>query len=432
MTTRTIKVKALARVEGQGAVTLVLDGEKVIDAKLRIVEPPRLFEAFLRGRACTETPDITSRICGICPIAYQMSACHAVEDALGVQVEGALRDLRRLLYCGEWTESHMLHMVMLHAPDFLGVPDVIALAKQHPERVKGALLVKKAGNAIIEKLGGRSIHPVNVKVGGFYRIPRTGELDPLLPELRAARDEAEQTLDWLATFDFPSFERDYELVSLRHDSEYPMNEGRLVSTKGLDIDVRELEGAIFEEQVPWSTALQARLRARGSYKCGPLARFALNADHLSPRAAAAAARIGLDPSCRNPFRALLVRGVEVIHSLDEAIGLIEAYAPPAEASVSFAMRAATGYGATEAPRGMLYHRYTIDEAGLVQDARIIPPTSQNQRSMEEDLVALGPELAALPLEEATRRAEHAIRNYDPCISCSTHFLTLRFEQVGSP
>lgn len=432
MTTRTIQVEALTRVEGAGAVTLVLDGDRVVDAKLRIVEPPRLFEAFLRGRCCTETPDITSRICGICPIAYQMSACHAVEDALGICVGGALRDLRRLLYCGEWIESHMLHMVLLHAPDFLRVPDVIALAKLHPERVKGALRVKKAGNTIVGTLGGRSIHPISVKVGGFYRAPRKSEIDPLLPELRAALDEAEQTLDWLSTFEFPHFERDYELVALRHDAEYPMNEGRLASTKGLDIEVRELETIITEEQAPYSTALQARLLARGSYTCGPLARFALNAALLSPRASAAAARIGLEPSCRNPFRTLLVRGVEVIHALDTAIRIIERYEQPSEPALEFVMRASTGYGATEAPRGTLYHRYTLDERGLVEEARIIPPTSQNQRSMEEDLVALGPELAALPLDEATRRAEHVIRNYDPCISCSTHFLTLRYEQHGAP
>lgn len=429
--TRTIRVDALARVEGTGAVTLVLEGDKVVDAKLRIIEAPRLFEAFLRGRACTETVDITSRICGICPIAYQMSACHAVEDALGIRVDGTLRDLRRLLYCAEWIESHMLHMVMLHAPDFLGLPNVMAIAKQHPERVKGALFVKKIGNAIIGTLGGRSIHPVNVKVGGFYRAPRRSELEPLLPDLRAALDEAETTLDWLATFEFPDFERDYELVSLRHESEYPMMDGRLGSTKGLDIEVREFEHNIREDQVPYSTALHARLLARSAaYKCGPLARFARNADLLSPRAAAAATRISLDPGCRNPFRELLVRGVEVIHALDVAIQIIEGYAAPAQSSVPFVMRAATGYGATEAPRGTLYHRYVIDEAGLVQEARIVPPTSQNQRSMEEDLIAMGPILASLPLEEATRRAEHAIRNYDPCISCSTHFLKLRFEQAG--
>ena len=430
MTTRTIQVDVLARVEGEGALTLVLDADRVVDAKLRLFEPPRLFEALLRGRACTEAPDLTARICGICPVAYEMSACHAVEDALGVRVDGVLRDLRRLLYCGEWIESHVLHMVMLHAPDFLGVPDAMTLAKHHPERVHGALRIKKAGNAIVAALGGREIHPINIRVGGFYRAPRRDELVALLPELRAARDEAEQTLDWLATFTFPRFERDYELVALRHAAEYPMNEGRLVSSKGLDIDVRELNAHIEEYQVPHSTALQARIRGRGAYQAGPLARFALNADRLSPRAQAAAARVGLDPSCRNPYRMLLARGVEALYALDEAIRLIDGYRPPALAHVPVTLRAGEGHAITEAPRGILYHRYKIDEAGLITDAQIAPPTSQNQRGIEEDLVALGPMLASLPIEQATRRAEQAVRNYDPCISCSTHFLTVAFERVG--
>ena len=432
MTTRTIEVDILARVEGEGALTLVLDGDNVVEAKLRLFEPPRLFEAMMRGRACTEAPDITARICGICPVAYEMSACHAVEDALGVRVGGTLHELRRLLYCGEWIESHVLHMVMLHAPDFLGFPDAMTLAKHHPERVRGSLRIKKAGNALVAVLGGREIHPVNVKVGGFYRAPRHAELAALLPDLRAARDEAEETLGWLATFEFPTFERDYELVSLRHETEYPMNEGRLVSTKGLDIDVHEFGAHIHEHQVPHSTALQAQIVGRGSYQSGPLARFVQNADRLSPRAAAAAARVGLDPSCRNPFRMLLARGVETIYALDEAVRLIEGYVPPAESSVAVAMRAGTGQAVTEAPRGILYHRYVVDEAGIVRDAQIAPPTSQNQRGIEEDLLAMGPMLASLSLEAATRRAEHAIRNYDPCISCSTHFLTLRFEQRGEP
>lgn len=430
MSTRTITVENLARVEGEGALTLVLEQGRVTQAKLRLFEPPRLFEAVLQGRSCLETPDLTARICGICPVAYQMSACHAVEDALGVQVGGALRELRRLLYCGEWIESHVLHMVLLHAPDFLGVPDVLALAKVAPERVKGALAVKKAGNAIVAALGGREIHPVNARVGGWHRAPAKAELEALLPALRAARAEAEQTLDWVAGFDFPAFERDYELVSLKHPHEYPMNEGRLVSTSGLDLDVREYRSHFVEEQVDHSTALHSRIIGRGAYQCGPLARLVNNFEQLTPGALAAARRVGLDPSCRNPFRMLVVRGVETIYALDEALRIIGSYAPPRESFVPVTLKAGTGQAATEAPRGLLYHRYVLDEAGLVRAAQITPPTSQNQRTIEEDLFALGGALAAMPLEAATRYAEHAIRNYDPCISCSTHFLTLRKETRG--
>jgi len=430
MTTRIIELDLLARVEGTAALTLVLESDRVVEAKLRIFEAPRLFEALLVGRECTEAPDITARICGICPVAYQMSACRAVEDALGMAVDGVLRDLRRLLYCGEWIESHVLHMVMLHAPDFLGFPDAPAMARQHPERVKAGLRVKKAGNSVVRALGGREIHPVNVKVGGFYRAPGKAEIAALLPDLRAAREEAEETLSWFGTFDFPSFEIDRELVALRHPSEYPMNEGRLASTRGLDVDVREFNAHVVEEQVPHSTALHARIRPRGSYLCGPLSRYALNAERLSARAEAAAARVGLDPSCRNPSRMLLVRGVEVVYALDEAIRIIESYVPPSLPSIPLATRSGTGHAATEAPRGTLYHRYVLDDAGIIREAQITPPTSQNQRGMEEDLVAMGATLAGVPLEEARARAERAIRNYDPCISCSTHFLTLAFEQRG--
>ena len=426
--TRMITVGELTRVEGEGALMIQLDGERVVNVQLRIFEPPRLFESMLRGRAAGEAPDITSRICGICPVAYQMSACHAIERALGVHCEVVLRDLRRLLYCGEWIESHVLHMTMLHAPDFVGVPDVMSLSKKHPEQVQGALHMKKTGNSIVTALGGREIHPINVRVGGFYRAPRRDELRRLIPDLEAARDEAERLLDWCAGFEFPELDRDVEYVALQHPDEYPMNEGRIVSTGGLDIDASEYEEHFIEEQVPHSTALHAKIVARGPYVCGPQARFALNAERLSPRAKAAAARVGLTPGRINPFRSILVRGVEVIYALDEAIRIIDGYRPPSLSAIETKPRAARGAAATEAPRGLLYHRYDLDAEATILDAKIVPPTSQNQCSIEEDLRAIAPTLAALPHRDARARAEHAIRNYDPCISCATHFLRLSIER----
>ena len=426
--TRMITVGELARVEGEGALMIQLEGERVVDVQLRIFEPPRLFESMLRGRAAAEAPDITSRICGICPVAYQMSACHAVERALGLHCDGALRELRRLLYCGEWIESHVLHMTMLHAPDFLGVPDVMTLSAKHPERVHAALQMKKTGNSIVSALGGREIHPINVRVGGFYRAPRRDELSSLLPDLQAARDAAETLLDWCATFEFPELDRDVEYVALRHPEEYPMNEGRIASTRGLDIDALDYEEHFIEEQVPHSTALHAKIVERGPYICGPQARFALNAERLSPRAQAAAARVGLTPESRNPFRSILVRGVEVIYAFDEAIRIIEGYQPPSVPAIEAAPRAGRGAAATEAPRGLLYHRYDLDVDANILEAKIVPPTSQNQCSIEDDLRAIAPTLAALPHDDARARAEHAIRNYDPCISCATHFLHLTIER----
>jgi coenzyme F420-reducing hydrogenase alpha subunit len=425
---RTIRVGTLARVEGSGALTIRLKGKQATAVELNIFEPPRFFEALLRGRSHMEVPDITSRICGICPVAYQMSSCHAIEDALGIRVEGALRALRRLLYCGEWIESHSLHVFMLHAPDFLGYPDAVAMAKDHPEAVKRGLRIKKTGNAIMTVLGGREIHPVNVRVGGFYRAPRPGELRTLLPEIEWALGAVGESLAWASRFSFPDFERDYEFVALRHGGEYPFTEGRIVSSSGLDVTAREFDEQCVEEQVPYSTALHARLRDRGAYVCGPLARFNLNFDCLSEVARDAARSAGVEPSCRNPFRSILVRLVEILQALDEAKRIIEIYAPPEQPFVAVKSRAAPGFGATEAPRGLLFHRYTVDDKGLIADARIVPPTSQNQKTMEDDLFAMATVLAELPLAEATWRAEQAVRNYDPCISCSTHFLDCRIER----
>jgi sulfhydrogenase subunit alpha len=428
--TRTIKVDALARVEGEGALYVRMRDGSVEDVELRIYEPPRFFEAFLRGRDFKEAPDITARICGICPVAYQMSACHAMEDACGVRVDDRIRGLRRLTYCGEWIESHALHIYMLHAPDFLGYESAVHMARDHPDVVERGLELKKVGNDIIDLIGGRSVHPINVRVGGFYRVPRKAEFEPLAEKLKWARDAALSTIRWVAGFKFPDFQQDYEFVSLRHPREYPINEGRLVSSKGLDLAVREFEDNVEEAQVQHSNALNSSLKGRGSYLVGPLARYALNFDRLSPLAQDAARGAGLGPVCRNPFQSIIVRSVEVLYACDEAIRLIDEYEPPEEAAVEVQPRAASGFGCTEAPRGILYHRYRIAGDGSILDAKIVPPTSQNQRTIEDDLRHFIAQNIDLPQEDLTWQCEQTIRNYDPCISCATHFLKLQVEREG--
>ena len=425
MTTKTIKVGYLARVEGEGALYLKMDGDQVSDVKLKIFEPPRFFEAFLRGRGFDEAPDITARICGICPVAYQMSAVHALERACGVTVTQPIRELRRLLYCGECIESHTLHIFMLHAPDFLGFPSAVAMAKDHPEIVKRGLFLKKTGNAIVALLGGREIHPINVRLGGFYKIPPLETFRDLLPDLQKARDETLATIGWLTKLSFPNFERDYEFVALRHESEYPMSEGRIASSKGLDIDADQFEDVIKEHHVPYTNALQATIRGRGAYLCGPLARFSLNYDLLPAICQDAANKAGIAGGTNNPYKSIIVRAVEVLYAFEEAIRIVNRLMMPSEPFVPVPARSATGRAATEAPRGLLFHRYSIDDAGLITEARIIPPTSQNQLSMEEDLRQSVP--GRHNDTEDTLRAfcEQTIRNYDPCISCATHFLKLR-------
>lgn len=426
---REISVEYLARVEGEGSMRVKVVDDRIEDVEFSIFEPPRFFEAFLRGRPHTDAPDITARICGICPIAYQMSSVHAMEDAFGVTVEGALRELRRLIYCGEWIESHALHVYLLHAPDFLGYESGIHMAADHREIVERGLRLKKSGNAVVALLGGREIHPINVRVGGFYRVPTKKELETLIPELEWAKDAAVETIRWTSGFTFPDTELDFEYVSLSHPDEYPFNEGNIVSNKGIDIPVSEFNKFFTEEHVERSNALHSRVRERGAYHVGPLARYAINFDKLTPLAQKTAHEAGLGPVCNNPFKSIIVRAVETLYAIEEALRIIDAYEEPAESYVPYTPKASVGSGATEAPRGLLYHRYRLDDEGRIADAQITPPTAQNQLTIESDLRVVLEQHLDLPDPELSWVLEQSIRNYDPCISCATHFLDLTVERV---
>jgi coenzyme F420-reducing hydrogenase alpha subunit len=427
---RTFEVKALSRVEGEGALYVKLDGDRVEHVELNIYEPPRFFEGFLRGRAIHEVPDITARICGICPVAYQMSSCHALETALGIAITPEIRMLRRLLYCAEWIESHALHIFLLHAPDFLGYESGISMAADHREVVEKGLRMKKIGNELLEILGGRAIHPINVAVGGFYRAPSRDALHALLPDLRWGLAAAIETLELVSKFDFPDLNVDYECVSVKHADEYPMNEGRIVSTSGLDIPFDQYEQHFDERHMPQSTALHSvMLPDEKPYLVGPLARINLCFDQLSPTAKRAAETCRIAWPSRNNFQSIAARAVEIIDAYEEAITIVESYnVEPAQSRVPFEPKEGVGCHATEAPRGLLYHRYRIGEDGLVAEAKIVPPTSQNQGQIEDDLRAYVPRVLTFDDAIATQKCEHLIRNYDPCISCSTHFLNLRIDR----
>jgi sulfhydrogenase subunit alpha len=432
MADRRITVDYLPRVEGEGALRVRLVDDRVAEVQLKIFEPPRFFEAFLRGRGVQETVDITARICGICPIAYQMSAAHALEKALGVTPPPGIRELRRLFYCGEWIESHVLHVFMLHAPDFLGYESSISMAAEPALRpvVESALRMKKIGNQLVSVIGGREVHPVSACVGGFYRAPGRSALTALLPDLEWALAQSVDTVRWAAGLDYPDFEADYEFVSVSHPAEYPMNEGRIVSSKGVDIPMEAFEATFQEQHVAHSTALHCQRADTGtSYMVGPLARLNLNFDRLSPAAQAVAREVGVTVPVRNPFKSLLARTIETVHAFEEAIGLIKAYERPEPSRAEVALRAGEGAHATEAPRGLLYHRYKVADDGLIAEARIVPPTAQNQKRMEDDLWQYVPGVLDLPQPMATLKCEQLVRSYDPCISCSAHFLTLEVERA---
>lgn len=430
---RTIRVKAMARVEGEGGLLVRMRDGQVEELQLNIFEPPRLYEAFLRGRAFQEVPDIVARICGICPVAYQMSSCHALERALGVfeSVDAPIRALRNLFYCGEWIESHVLHMFMLHLPDFLGYESGLSMAADYRDIVARSLRIKKAGNAIVAMLGGRAVHPVGACVGGFYRAPDPRQAAELLPELKACRDDMCELTLWLArTLEFPSLQSDYEYVALGPDDEYPMNLGPIVSSKGLRLEQEAFGAAIEERQVPHSTALHAVLRGRGRYLVGPLARLNLNAEKLYPRAAELLPRVcdaaGARLPWHNSFLSILARGLEVVHALSLATDLLEHYQPPARSRIPVTPRVGVGAHGTEAPRGLCWHQYRTEPDGTIASARIVTPTNQNQATIEADLRRYATQVGDLPDDQQLAlRFEHLVRNYDPCISCSTHFLRLK-------
>jgi coenzyme F420-reducing hydrogenase alpha subunit len=313
---------------------------------------------------------------------------------------------------------------MLHAPDFLGYDDALVMARDHPDLVKKALKMKKIGNDIMIAIGGREIHPVNVKVGGFYRLPRKADLVKLLDDLKWGLDGAVELTRVVKTLEFPDFDYDYEFVSLSNPDEYPMIGGRFLSTRGLNIAIKEYEFYFEERHIPHSNALHSVEKGFGPYHVGPLARFNLTFDRLTPRAKEVARELGVIPPVKNPFRSIIVRGVETIFAYEEAIRIIEGYTPPDAPAVPFEPVKGIGFGASEAPRGTLYHRYRLADDGTIMDAKIVPPTAQNLATMEADLRRFAAAHLDLDREALTWKLEQAVRNYDPCISCATHMVTL--------
>ncbi len=424
-----IQVPALARVEGEGGLFIGLQDGKAVEIRLDIYEPPRFFEGFLHGRFLQEVPDITARICGICPVAYQMSSAIALEKAVGITVSQDARSLRRLMYCGEYIESHALHIYLLQAPDLFGKESAFELAAIAPDVVRNALRLKKIGNQILSAIGGRSVHPVNVCVGGFYCWPDAAALKALLPELTWGLQAAIECVNWSIKLDYPELDIDYEFVALHHPNEYGVIDGEVWSSKGRRLSVSEYEKGYIEQHVERSNALHSQTIDGHTYLVGPLARLSLNHEQLLPEAQKALEAARLKLPIRNPYKSLIARAVELVQFFEEAIRLVESYNPRGAAHVEPELREGEGAGATEAPRGLLYHRYKVDATGLVQFAKITPPTAQNLPRIEADLFAMAPKLTSLPEAEATRTAEHLVRAYDPCISCATHFLKLKIAEV---
>jgi sulfhydrogenase subunit alpha len=430
MADRTLKlnIPVLTRVEGEGALDLCIENGAISELRLRIFEPPRLFEKFLEGRSHHEVPDMVARICGICPVAYQMSAVQALEAILGIKPGPWITAMRRLFYCGEWIESHSMHIHLLAAPDFLGFANAIDMAGRHPEIVRRGLKLQEAGNAIIRFLGGRSVHPVGARVGGFWHAPPATAAAKLQAEFEALLPQAEALVRWTASLPLPDDAQDFESVALGRAGEYPMNHGRIISSRGLDIGIEDFAGEFQESQVPHSTALHCHHHGQ-DYLVGPLARINLNLAQLPAATRKLLDETGIRFPSANLFHSIVARALEIHLALTEAIRLLQSYQPTDVPYLEAAPRSGIGFGATEAPRGLLWHRYELDEGGSIASASIVPPTSQNQARMEADLRISLNRFGLGQTEPILRQhAETVIRNYDPCISCATHFLKLKIHR----
>lgn len=423
-----IDVPALTRVEGEGALDIKIANGDIEHLQLKIFEPPRYFEKFLEGRKPQDVVDIVARICGICPVAYQMSAVQAVEAAIGFTVSPWVRDMRRVMYCGEWLQSHSLHIHLLALPDYFGFNDVTALAAQFPDEVKRGLKLQSLGNRLIALFGARSVHPVGIRPGGFFHAPELSQVDTLLDELDAAETLAEELIVWTSQIEMPSFIQDITCVSLRHEHDYPMNFGNIVSNKGLNIPIREFEKHFTESPVYHSTALHC-LHQDQPYLVGPLARLNNNLDRLPEATRKILSELSIPFPSRNMFHSMLARAVEIHVAVVEAKRLLSNYSFPTSPYEEIDIPKGVSYGCTEAPRGILWHRYEFNKEGEISSARIVPPTSQNQARIEQDLgVSLKQHGLDKSDEELRLLSEKIVRNYDPCISCATHFLDLRVER----
>lgn len=424
-----INVPILARVEGEAALLLTIENQAIHSLQLKIYEPPRLFEKFLETRSYNEVVDIVARICGICPVAYQMSAVQAIENCFGIDPGPWVREMRRLFYCGEWIESHSLHIHLLAAPDFLGFKTAPEMAKKFPKEVRRGLRLQAFGNELIKLFGGRSVHPIGACVGGFYHAPSKSLTSELLRQAKERIKDCEELIAWLAKLPLPKQTEDFISVSLYHPSEYPIYEGNIVSNQGLNITIDQFANLFTEYQVPYSTALHCKLSG-STYLVGPLARINNCFGHLPPRLHLLLQNLKINFPSKNMFYSIIARAVEIYYAIFEAIRILENYTYPIKSAQSYIVKSGSGYGCTEAPRGMLWQHYQIDEQGKIKYARIVPPTSQNQARIEEDLVnSLNKFGLDKSEDDLCLYSEMIIRNYDPCISCSTHFLSLKSKQL---
>jgi len=428
MADRTIVYEYISRVEGEGSLEVTVSGGEVIDAKLKIFEAPRFFEAFLRGRKALELPELTSRICGICPIAHVITAAKAVENALEVSLDENTIALRKALALSGIMQSHALHVYFLAAPDFLGYPSSIAASKDLSDVVRRGFRLKRVANMVSEYIGGRAVHPVTLTVGGFIKPPPAERPEKVVNALENALEDALETVKLVSGFNYPEFEPNHVNVALSSGNGYAVTEGFAKTSSGEYFESRDYRRYVSEEQVPYSNTKRSVFKNNGAFEVGPVSRFNLNYESLCDRAKEAAEKAGLKPPVRNPFKSTVVRAVEIVQAIEEMRSILgKGVSVPPPRKTRF--RQSSGSALTEAPRGLLYHSYSIDRDGNVLNADIVTPTAQNSWRIERDVFELVPSVAHLDDDSLRRLLGMLVRAYDPCISCSVHAFTVKLNKT---
>ena len=428
MTTLNVNVHHVTRVEGHGNIVVDAQNGDIKECRFEVVEAPRFFEAFVRDRPYTEINHITSRICGICAIGHSTASAMATEKAMGVELTEQAELLRKLNFHGETIDSHVLHTYYLVAPDFFGAGSVIPLIEVNREVVERALRIKKLSGDLCAMIGGRHTHPCALVVGGFTHTPTEEELRAMRKRLVAAREDMDASVELFGSLDWPQFERETEYVSLTKDDEYAFVGGTIKTSDGFEYPVEEYKSVTNEEMVPFSTAKWTH-HNRESYMVGALARFNNNFDQLHPRAKDAAAKFGMEPIVTNPFLNSAAQVVEMVHCVEDSIEIIDQLLERGvepEDPVAAEVKASEGVASCDVPRGILFHHYAYDEEGFCQDANCIIPTNQNMANLNHDMQELLPQIIDQPQDDVRLTLEMLVRAYDPCISCSAHFLTVEF------
>lgn len=432
-----IKVEYVTRVEGHGNIVVNVKNGNIEKCEFHVVETPRFFEGMLRERSIFEAQHITSRICGICSCGHSLASIQAAEDALGFTPTPQTIKLRKLLLDYEFLDSHLLHIYLLAAPDVLGVPSFVPLIKKSPSLVKKVLAAKKKFNDVCDIFVGRHVHPISAIVGGFTKLPRSSDLDRMLEILEGMRKDMEDFIEVGLKLKFPEFYRETEYVALVNDTdEYPLLEGDIGSTDGKRFNKKDYKLATNEFIDPRSSAKFTKL-SRESYMVGALARFNLNHKKLHKKAKKVAEELKLKAPCYNPFMNTIAQVVELVHCYEHAIEIIKEfkkdgidYSEEIVVGINegnrIPVKAGNGVGAVEVPRGILFHNYEIDDKGIIQHANCIIPTNQNINNLEYDMMKLLPEIINEPKDQIQLKLEMLVRAYDPCISCSTHYLKVDF------